>query len=255
VKITIAGYGYVGKALEKILSRYHQTEIIDPKYTNNKIKKDTDAVVVCVGTPEGNEGVCNMRHVHEVVRDCPDVPILIKSTISLEGWNYLIKTYDKRLAFSPEFLREAHAMKDVEDCDNILLGGAETEFWKKIFIKVYRNIPYIHVADPQELILAKYFRNAFLATKISFFNQIYDLCKASNIDYNAVRLAVCQDLRVNGSHSLVTKERGFGGHCFPKDTKAILQSALYYGVNLSILKEVVEYNQTLKDGEHENKKN
>ena len=246
MKITIVGYGFVGRAFQSILQPHYDVKIVDPKYNNNKIKDDTDAVVVCVSTPEGLGGICNMHNVHEAVRQSPDVPILIKSTISLEGWNHCKKTYGKSMSFSPEFMREASAMKDVKECEYVLLGGDDVDFWTEIFKTIY-NAPYIHIAKPQELILAKYFRNAFLATKVSFFNQIFDLCKASGIDFKEVSAAIVCDPRINSSHAEVTKQRGYAGSCLPKDVKAIVASALYYGINLSILQDVVKYNQHIRD--------
>ena len=211
------------------------------------MSQDTQAVIVCVPTPEGNNGSCNMRHVSEVMRDCPDVPILIKSTISIEGWDHLTSFYEKRMSYSPEFLRANTALEDLRQQDTIMLGGAEVEFWSKLFKQVFPSCPHIIEAEPKELILIKYFRNAFLATKVSFFNQIYDLCKASGIDYDHVRKGISLDKRIGASHTQVTKERGFGGSCFPKDTAAIKQSALYYGVDLTLLKEAIKYNEKVKN--------
>ena len=255
MKITIAGYGFVGRAYAAVLQNYHEVEIVDPKHYDRKVSQDTEAVIICVPTPEGNNGSCNIRHVSEVMRDCPDVPILIKSTISIEGWDHLTSFYEKRMSFSPEFLRGATALEDLRQQDTIMLGGAEVEFWSKLFKEVFPSCPHIIQAEPKELILIKYFRNSFLATKVSFFNQIHDLCKASSIDFEHVRKGVVLDRRIGASHSQVTKERGFGGHCFPKDTAAIKQSALYYGVNLSIIKESTEYNKLLKDEADEDTKN
>ena len=246
MKITIVGYGFVGRAFQSILQPHYDVKVVDPKYNTNQIDDDTEAVVVCVSTPEGLGGVCNMYAVHETVRKSPDVPILIKSTVSLEGWNHCKKTYGKRMAFSPEFMREASAMKDVRECEHVLIGGDEIDFWTDVFKKIY-NAPYIEVAEPQELILAKYFRNAFLATKVSFFNQVHEFCIASGINPENVRKAIVSDLRINDSHSKVTKQRGFGGNCLPKDVKAIIASALYYGVNLSILEKVITYNQEIRN--------
>ena len=106
MKIAIAGYGYVGRAYAAILQNYHETQLIDPKHFNGKkIGSDVDAVIICVATPVGLKGACNMIHVKEVIQDCPDVPILIKSTISLEGWEYLQSRFNnKNISFSPEFL-------------------------------------------------------------------------------------------------------------------------------------------------------
>ncbi len=256
MKITIAGYGFVGRAYAAVLQNYHEVEIVDPKHYDRKVSDDTDGVIVCVPTPEGNNGSCNMRHVSEVMRDCPDVPILIKSTISIEGWDHLTSFYEKRMSYSPEFLRANTALEDLRQQELIMIGGAETDFWSNIFKQVFPSCPHIIEADPKELILIKYFRNAFLATKVSFFNQIYDLCKASGIDYEHVRKGIALDKRIGTSHTVVTKERGFGGHCFPKDIKAMKQSALYYGVDLTIIKEAIQYNETLKDEKKdEDKKN
>tara|TARA_R100000455_G_C6240462_1_gene99530 strand:- start:36 stop:791 length:756 start_codon:yes stop_codon:yes gene_type:complete len=246
MKLTIVGYGYVGKAFESILSKHYEIEIVDPKYTNNKIKKDSDAVIVCVSTPQGIGGVCDMRNVYEVVRACPDVPILIKSTVSLEGWRHCKKTYEKRMAFSPEFLREKTSFEDVKNCEHVLIGGDEIPFWTKVFQQIY-SAPYIEVFEPEELILGKYFRNSFLALKVSFFNQVYDLCTASGIDYDQVRRAITGDPRIGKSHSLVTKERGFGGNCFTKDIHAIYASALYFSTKLSIIEETIKYNNTIRN--------
>ena len=128
-----------------------------------------------------------------------------------------------------------------------MIGGAETDFWTKIFKQVFPSCPHIIEADPKELILIKYFRNSYLATKVSFFNQIYDLCKASGINYEHVRKGIALDKRIGVSHTKVTKERGFGGHCFPKDIKAIKQSALYYGVDLTLIQESINYNNKVRD--------
>ena len=254
MKITIAGYGFVGQAYAAILQNYHELEMVDPKHYDRKISQDTEAVIVCVSTPEDNNGGCNIRHVAEVMRDCPEVPILIKSTVSPEGWDHLTGYYEKNMAFSPEFLRSGSALEDLRQQETIMLGGAHVDFWSTLFKQVFPNCPHIIEADPKELVLIKYFRNAYLATKVSFFNQVYDLCYASGINFEHVRKGIVLDRRIGASHSQVTKERGFGGHCLPKDTKAIKQSALHYGVDLGILREILNYNKTFENKKHEDKK-
>lgn len=247
MKIAIAGYGFVGRAYAAILQNYHETEIIDPKHYDRKISQNVDAVIVCVPTPSGIEGACNIIHIKEVLQDCPDVPILIKSTISLEGWNYIQSRFDKNICFSPEFLRAEKALEDLRQQEYIMIGGKETTFWVNLFKKVFPSCPQIIEADPKELIAIKYFKNAYLATKVAFFNQVYDFCNVSGIDFNNVRKGIVLDRRIGQSHSQVTKERGFDGHCLPKDAEAITYSALYYGLNLSIIKEVIEYNNKVRD--------
>ena len=249
MKIAIAGYVYVGRAYAAILQNYHETQLIDPKHFNGKkIGSDVDAVIICVATPVGLKGACNMIHVKEVIQDCPDVPILIKSTISLEGWEYLQSRFNnKNISFSPEFLRAAYALEDLRQQEYIMIGGKQTDFWVNLFKKIFPSCPHIIEADPKELILIKYFRNAYLATKISFFNQVFDFCKAAGINFEHVRKGIVLDKRIGVSHSKVTEERGFGGHCLPKDTYALKHSALYYGVDLSLIKLILEYNGNLLD--------
>lgn len=241
MKLTIAGYGFVGKAHLALLKDNHDIEIVDPAYNDNKISKDTDGVIICVSTPPRADGSCEMANVYEVIEACPDVPILIKSTISVEGWDMLVDTFPNRmLNFSPEFLRAASAVEDLKNMDYMLIGGNSCNFWAKVF-----NID-IEVADPRDLILTKYARNSFLALKVAFFNQIYDLCKATGVNYDAVDYYTGIDPRIGDSHMTVTEERGFGGHCFPKDTRALVKTAQRNNVSLSILQEAIEYNNKIR---------
>ena len=97
-----------------------------------------------------------------------------------------------------------------------------------------------------QLILIKYFRNAFLATKVAFFNEIYDLCSATSIDYETVANGIGSDNRIGISHTKVTAERGFGGHCFPKDVSAVLKTAGIFKNNLNILTAANNYNNQIR---------
>ena len=97
--------------------------------------------------------------------------------------------------------------------------------------------------------MIKYTANTFLATKVAFFNQIYELCQLNGADYNVVRQILTHDPRIGNSHTVVPGpdgERGFGGHCFPKDTKAFRKYA--YGLNkpVTILDQAIDYNETVR---------
>jgi|TARA_Y100000385_G_scaffold280018_1_gene330472 UDPglucose 6-dehydrogenase len=246
MKIGIAGYGFVGKAHEGVLKDYHDLIIYDPALGHYGDLRHADAIIVCVSTPQGSHGGCHMDNVLSIIEDNPNVPILIKSTISLEGWNMLKHMYpNTRITFSPEFLRAATALEDFQNTKTILLGSGNTGFWADIFITAMGNIN-IDVATAQELIVTKYARNSFLATKVSFFNQIYELCQKAGIDYEAVKQHTTADERIGDSHTTITEERGFGGHCFPKDTKAFLVSAKLNDTQLSILQEAVDYNNSIR---------
>lgn len=246
MKIGIAGYGFVGKAHEGVLKDYHDLIIYDPALGHYGDLRHADAIIVCVSTPQGSHGGCHMDNVLAVVDDNPNVPILIKSTISVEGWDMLEHMFPHTsLTFSPEFLRAASALDDFKNNNTILLGGGNTSFWADIFITAMGKIN-ISVAKPKELILTKYARNSFLALKVAYFNQINDLCGALGIDYEQVRLYTTIDDRIGESHTTITDERGFGGHCFPKDTKAFTVTADKNKANLSILEHAIEYNQRIR---------
>ena len=240
MRILIAGYGMVGKAHHELLKEQHDIEIYDPALGYKHLKAP-DAVIVCVSTPPRKDGACEMKNVFDVIETTPDVPILIKSTISVEGWDMLVDAFPNRmLNFSPEFLRAASAVEDLQNTDSILVGGSDPSFWGKVF-----NLP-VEIAEARELILAKYARNSFLALKVAFFNQMYDLCDALDVEYSAVAHYTTMDPRIGDSHSFITEERGFGGHCFPKDTSALVKTAQRNNVELSILKETVEYNRRIR---------
>jgi UDPglucose 6-dehydrogenase len=240
MRILIAGYGMVGKAHHELLKEQHDVEIYDPALGYKHLKAP-DAVIVCVSTPSRKDGACEMKNVYEVIETSPNVPILIKSTISVEGWNMLKDAFpDKSIAFSPEFLRAASAVEDLKNMSLMLIGGDDTCFWKDVFEV------NIEIAEPHELILAKYARNSFLALKVAFFNQMYDLCDALDVEYSAVAHYTTMDERIGDSHSFITDERGFGGHCFPKDTAALIKTAQRDNVDMSILKEAVKYNNIIR---------
>jgi UDPglucose 6-dehydrogenase len=181
-----------------------------------------------------------------VVNDNPNVPILIKSTISVEGWDMLTHMFPHTsLTFSPEFLRAASALEDFKNNKTILLGGGNTTFWADIFITAMGKIN-ISVAKPKELILTKYACNSFLALKVAYFNQINDLCGALGVDYEQVRLYTTLDNRIGESHTTITDERGYGGHCFPKDVRAVVKTGQIYDTRLTLLEEADAYNNTIR---------
>ena len=248
MKIGIAGYGYVGKAHELILKDYHDLIIYDPALEHYGDLRHADAIIVCVSTPQGSHGGCHMDNVYCIIEDNPNVPILIKSTISVEGWDMLRHVYPHtKLTFSPEFLRAAHWQTDAQLQDHIYLGGGNTGFWADLLIGALGNID-VSVVDPKELIAAKQLRNSFLALKVAYFNQIKDVCDAQGIDFESVRKVITDDSRINSSHSQVTSDRGYGGHCFPKDILATITSAKHAGSSISILEEAHNYNQKIRKG-------
>ena len=248
MNLSLIGYGFVGQAVHEVLKDHYDVKIIDPKYNDNVILNDSDGYIVCVPTPGGMLQACDMSIVDTVIKACPeDKPILIKSTISLEGYEDL-KKYNKRITFSPEFLTAANANEDFKKQNRMLFGGADTDFWYDIFILAKGFQPVYGTIE--QLIMAKYLRNSFLATKVAFFNEVYDFCKATDIDYEKVAELVGMDERITRSHMKIPGpdgQRGFGGACFPKDTNALLHTFLKYNKPFTILREVVESNERIQD--------
>lgn len=246
----IAGYGFVGKAHELLFKNFRREIVIHDPPKDMYADFDTaSAVVVCVPTPQSDDGTCDISAVHHVLSLCNETtPILIKSTISLQGWQKLKKTFpNHRLCFSPEFLRAATYMTDIKKLDSVILSG-DWEYWRDQYSYNWPKMK-IYVVKPEEAIAIKYFKNAFLATKVSFFNEIYDFCNAYGIDFDQVRGGVTDDERIGPSHSYVWPEdgvRGWGGMCFPKDTRALLKMAAEQNINLNTLEAAVEYNKKIR---------
>ena len=245
--IVIAGYGYVGKAIEAGIEKSYQVKIVDPAVNKDRVYDyDCEAVIIAVATPPTSDGACDMTNVKQVLEDTPaTTPVLIKSTISVEGWREIKEQFPEHsLTFSPEFLRAKTATEDFLTQKQLYLGDGNTEYWQQLFEQTI-NKPSV-VVNAEELIVAKQFRNSFLATKVSFFNQINDLCQCLDLDYEQVRQVVTDDERIGESHSMITEERGFGGHCFPKDTEALVYSALHHGCSQNLIQEAIRYNKKIR---------
>ena len=246
MKLGIAGYGYVGKAHEHVLKDYYDLIISDPEQGHYGDLKHADAIIICVSTPSNNHGFCDVQNVSNVIDEGPNVPYLIKSTMSCEGWRLITDCCkNKDITYSPEFLRAKHWQTDSVLSDKIYLGGKSTQFWSDIFITALGKIS-IELGEPTELIAAKQLRNSYLALKVTFFNQVKDFCEAQDLDFEEVRKVITDDARINASHSYVTDERGYGGHCFPKDVLATIRSARVAGSSLTILEEADLYNGTFR---------
>lgn len=248
--ITLIGFGFVGKAYFKAFGTYHNMTIVDPKYTTNTIEeiKGLQSAIICVPTPSNEDGSCDMTIVYDTIKRLPEsIPILIKSTVSLEGWQYIEENFPKHvITFSPEFLRAATADEDIRNLSHVILAGGNTDYWRDFYLFTYPEIKVTY-CTPRDAIAIKYFRNAFLATKCGFFNEIYDFCNSLGLNYDCVRWGIAADPRIGESHTFINPEaRGWGGMCFPKDTNALLKTAERSNINLNILEAAINYNNLLR---------
>ena len=238
--IGIIGQGFVGNAVYQKFKNYYDvlTYDLDESKSNsnvNEIIYKCENIFVCLPTPMNSDGSCNINIVEQVLAGIDlttdnletERNIIIKSTIppgTTERWNQRFESLN--IVFNPEFLTEANAVSDYENQDRIILGGvrpATTEL-KTIFSKVF---PKAHIikTDSTHAEMVKYLTNTFLATKVSFANEMYSLCNELNVDYDKVVEYATLDDRLGKSHWNVPGpdgDFGFGGHCFPKDLAAIL---------------------------------
>ena len=248
MKVGIIGQGFVGTAVNEGLKQYHKIETYDIAKASTcksleELSKKSDVVFVCLPTPMKDNGSCYTEIVEDtllgldVVNKCKT--IVVKSTVppgTTEMWNEKFKNI--QIVFNPEFLTEANAIEDFKNQNRIIIGasrkvGAKI---KSIYSKVFPKVPIIKTsATIAEMI--KYFTNCFLAMKVSYANEIYQICEKLDIDYDKVVEYAIRDERIGTSHLNVPGpdgDFGFGGHCFPKDLNALINLAEKQGLGLDI---------------------
>ena len=263
MKIGIIGQGFVGNAVYQKFKNYFDilTYDIDETKCNSDfhyIKKGCDTIFLCLPTPMYEDGTCNTSIVEIMLSQIngygpnKSYDIVIKSTIppgTTEEWN---ERFEKlNIVFNPEFLTEANAVSDYENQNRIILGGPRpaTTRLKRIFTKVFPKAHIIKTGS-RHAEMVKYVTNAFLATKVSFANEMYQICQALDIDYDKVIEYAQHDDRLGTSHWAVPGpdgDFGYGGHCFPKDVKALISLANKYSLDPKILNAVDSKNDDVRN--------
>jgi UDPglucose 6-dehydrogenase len=252
--ILIAGYGFVGKAVFNAIQTGNTIQIIDPKYTTAEISgyPNAEGIIICVGTPSTDSGNCDDSQIRAVMAQVPvHIPVLIKSTVRPDQLEAIIQEYPEHsICYSPEFLRAATANEDFLNQKYMVIGGEDPEaFWQTLFQKSLPNCKLFFNCTHAEASMIKYATNCWLSTKVSFFNQIYDLCQTNGTNYDLIRQVLTHDNRIGNSHMQVPGpdgSRGFGGACFPKDTSAFVQYAQDLNKALTVLESAVDYNKTVR---------
>jgi len=251
MSIVVAGYGFVGHAVAAKFGKHMDIVVVDPKLGPETTADyaDVEGVIICVNTPSAADGSCDYSRVAHVLETVDSaIPVVIKSAVDVNGVFALKKQFPHhQITYSPEFLRADTADRDFATQDYVILGGGDQDFWLDVWTRAF---PYIeaHLISDIEASLVKYAENSFLATKVSFFNQLYDLCENIGADFESVRYSLCRDERINPDHSYVTTERGWGGHCFPKDTAAMVKQAREAGAPFTVLEQACIYNNKVRNG-------
>lgn len=238
--IGIVGQGFVGNAVYQKFKNYYDVLTHDKDDTKSTSTLENltmlcDTIFLCLPTPMKSDGSCDVSILETVLAQIDLLvdnyettkSVVIKSTISpgtTKRWNDKYEALN--IVFNPEFLTERNAVEDYDNQTRIILGGPRptTTELKQIFSKVFPKANIIKT-DSTHAEMVKYLTNTFLSTKVSFANEIYQLCNKLNIDYDKVVEYATHDDRLGKSHWNVPGhdgDFGFGGHCFPKDLAAIL---------------------------------
>lgn len=249
--------------LDKLVHRNYEKGRLQFSTNLGESIKDADAAFIAVGTPPGEDGSADLKYVLTVAREIGENMndygvIITKSTVPV-GTAAKVKkeiqdALDKRgvsieydVASNPEFLKEGAAVNDFMKPDRIVVG-VESERAKKVLEKLYHPFtlnghPVIFMDVPSAE-MTKYAANAMLATKISFMNDVANLCEIMGADVNLVRRGIGSDPRIG--NKFIYPGIGYGGSCFPKDVKALVRTALENGYEMRILQSVEDVNEDQK---------
>lgn len=249
--------------LEDIVKRNVQKGRLFFKTNLAEVVNQSDAIFIAVGTPPDEDGSADLKYVLAVAREVGQhlntyTVVVTKSTVpvgtSLKVKAAINQELDKRgvavnfdVASNPEFLKEGNAVDDFLKPDRIVVG-VESETAEKVLKKLYKpfvlNNHPIFVMDITSSEMTKYAANSMLATKISFINDIANLCEIVGADINMVRKGIGADARI-GTRFLYPGA-GYGGSCFPKDVQALIKTAKKLNYDLKVLRAVEEVNYNQK---------
>jgi len=239
--------------LDKLMKKNMDAGRLNFSSSTKDSVKEADIIFIAVGTPSKEDGSANLDYVYSAVGELadsvnPDAVLVIKSTVPVGTTKSVKKFLQDRgveidVAFNPEFLKEGAAIDDFMHPDRVILG-VESKKAKKVLSQVYRplyvfNVPIVFT-NLETAELSKYSSNAFLAMKVTFINEIANLCEACGADVNDVALAMGLDKRIGDKFLLAGP--GYGGSCFPKDTSALADFAKDYGVNMNLVEETISSN-------------
>ena len=242
------------------------SELVIKNFKNKKLDfssdlkssvKNSDIIFICVGTPTKKNGTsADLSQIYNVAKQISSLInkfkiIITKSTVPVTTGDEIEKILSKKnnkskfaVVSNPEFLREGEAIRDFTYPDRIVVGTNDKKS-NKILNNLYspltsKGAQYVHTSR-RAAELIKYASNAFLATKITFINEIANLCEKTNINIEDISIGMGLDKRI-GSRFLRAGP-AYGGSCFPKDTKAIISTADKFKTNLSVIKSVVKSNE------------
>jgi UDPglucose 6-dehydrogenase len=224
----------------------------------NKAVRQSSIIFIAVGTPQGEDGSADLQHVLAVARDVGRAMneykvIVDKSTVPV-GTAARVReligretTHPFSVVSNPEFLKQGAAIEDFLKPDRVVIGAEDTraaDIMRELYAPFTRTGAPVMVMDCASAELSKYAANALLATRISFMNEVANVCEAFGANIDEVRKAIGSDRRIGSS--FLFPGVGYGGSCFPKDVKAILKFAADKGYDFETLRAVENVNQRQK---------
>ena len=211
--------------------------------------QDADVIFLCVPTPEGADGSADLSYIQAAAKTLSPLlrsgaVVVNKSTVPVGSTKVVereLKRPDISVVSNPEFLREGSAIQDFLHPDRVVVGSDNREAALKVAALYEKVGAPVVVTDPASAETIKYAANAFLATKISYINAVAAICEGVGADINDVVLGLGYDQRIG--HEFLRPGPGWGGSCFPKDTKAMVKIAHDAGYDFGLLKGVITVNE------------
>ena len=262
MKIGIIGNGFVGNAIYHNFKNNYEFLIYDKDETKStashvrEVCQDTKIIFVAVPTPMKQSGECDLSIIFNVMAQISywynDNIVVIKSTIPPGTCEKIKQIHgNMRLVFSPEFLTERNSIEDFKNCNRVIFGGenADIQLCEELLKSVFPEKSYLRT-DWKTAEMVKYFINSFLATKVSYANEIKQICDAVDVNYKEVKDLALWDKRIGPTHLGVPGpdgSMGFGGTCFPKDLNCLIYFACKNDVEPLMLKSVWEKNLSIRE--------
>ena len=268
MNIGIIGQGFVGTAVREGLKNFYSVLVYDIKedtcpkdmcHSLDSVVQECKIIFQCLPTPMKKSGECDLSIVEKSLRNVDLLSkkhdkrpiVVVKSTVPPGTCERLNQEFENiNVVFSPEFLTEANSIEDFKNQNRIILGGLlpHTTEVKLMFRKPFPHIPIVKTGY-KTAEMVKYFINNYLSVKVSFANEMYQMCSALDIDYDKVTEYALFDQRIGKSHLSVPGpdgDFGFGGHCFPKDLDAMIYLMVKNDVDPVILESAREKNNKVR---------
>lgn len=239
-------------------------ELVKSNVLENRLSFSTDlksavekslVCFIAVGTPQGEDGSADLQYVYDVAKSIAksmnEYKVIVdKSTVPVgtaEKVSEIIKantSYDFDVVSNPEFLKQGNAVNDFLSPDRVIIGSNSdkaTQIMQEIYAPFFRTGNRVIVMDVKSAEMTKYASNSFLAVKISYANEIANLCEKVGANAEMVRIGMTTDSRIG--NKFLFAGLGYGGSCFPKDVKALIKTGIENGCDMSIIKSADETNK------------